>query len=234
MSNPPRPADDALAQRARRIKNSLADLNARIARLSLLLQLPLDTDAQVQLIVKRAHPLFRLHADQQTGTSTGVQHRQVNALEELRKHGLVSDIFGNRITRFAHHLEKVIGIPSQASALLTVLILRGPQTAGELRLNCERLHSFADISSVEAFLEEMAEREENPLVVQLPRAPGSRENRWMHLLCGEPDFDTPTRPTPDAAAGAVIEALTERVNTLEAELAALRSRFERFVAEIGG
>ncbi len=84
LPNPPHLADDALAQRARRIKNSLADLNARIARLSLLLQLPLDTDAQVQLIVKRAHPLFRLHADQQTGTSTGVQHRQVNALEELR------------------------------------------------------------------------------------------------------------------------------------------------------
>lgn len=84
MSNPPRPAEDALAQRARRIKNSLADLNARIARLSLLLQLPLDTEAQVQLIVERTHPLFRLHADQQTGTSTGVQHRQANALEELR------------------------------------------------------------------------------------------------------------------------------------------------------
>ena len=159
----------------------------------------------------------------------------VLALEELREHGLVSDIFGNRVTRFAHHLEKVIGIPSQASALLTVLILRGPQTAGELRLNAERLHKFADISSVEAFLDELACRPEGEmLVIEQPRLPGARENRWMHLLCGEPDFDTPTRPTPDAAAGAVIEALTERVNTLEAELAALRSRFERFVAEIGG
>ncbi len=84
MSNPPRPAEDALAQRARRIKNSLADLNARIARLSLLLQLPLDTEAQVQLIVERTHPLFRLHDARQSGAAAAGQHRQANALEELR------------------------------------------------------------------------------------------------------------------------------------------------------
>ena len=84
MSNPPRPADDALAQRARRIKNSLADLNARIARLSIFLQLPLDTEAQVQQIVERTHPLFRLHDGQQAGAAAGGQHRQRHALEELR------------------------------------------------------------------------------------------------------------------------------------------------------
>ncbi|MCX7252112.1 MAG: hypothetical protein NTX37_11585 [Burkholderiales bacterium] len=84
MSNPPRPADDALAQRARRIKNSLADLNARIARLSIFLQLPLDTEAQVQLIVERTHPLFQRHDAQQAGAAAGGQHRQGHALEELR------------------------------------------------------------------------------------------------------------------------------------------------------
>ena len=84
MSNPPRPADDALAQRARRIKNSLADLNARIARLSIFLQLPLDTEAQVQQIVERTHPLFRLHDGQQAGAAAGGQQRQRHALEELR------------------------------------------------------------------------------------------------------------------------------------------------------
>ena len=157
------------------------------------------------------------------------------AIDHLKECGLVHEVSGSRVVRFGHSLEKVFGIPTQASALLTVLLLRGPQTAGELRLNAERLHKFADISSVEAFLDELACRPEGEmLVIEQPRLPGARENRWMHLLCGEPDFDTPTRPTPDAAAGAVIEALTERVNTLEAELAALRSRFERFVAEIGG
>ena len=84
MSNPPRPADDALAQRAGRIKNSLADLNARIARLSIFLQLPLGTEAEVQLIIERAHPLFRLHDGQQASAAIGGQHRQAHALEELR------------------------------------------------------------------------------------------------------------------------------------------------------
>lgn len=84
MSNPPRPADDALAQRARRIKNSLADLNARIARLSIFLQLPLDTEAQLQQIVERTHPLFRLHDSQPAGAAAGSQQRQRQALEELR------------------------------------------------------------------------------------------------------------------------------------------------------
>ena len=84
MSNPPRLAEDALAQRARRIKNSLADLNARIARLSIFLQLPLDTETQVQQIVERTHPLFRLHDGQPAGAAAGGQHRQRHALEELR------------------------------------------------------------------------------------------------------------------------------------------------------
>ena len=84
LPTPPRLADDALAQRASRIKNSLADLNARIARLSIFLQLPLDTEAQVQLIVERTHPLFLRHDASQASTGTGDQHRQANALEELR------------------------------------------------------------------------------------------------------------------------------------------------------
>ena len=82
MSNPPRPADDALAQRARRIKNSLADLNARIARLSIFLQLPLDTEAQVQQIVERTHPLFRLHDGQPAGAAAGGQQRQRQPVQQ--------------------------------------------------------------------------------------------------------------------------------------------------------
>ena len=77
-------------------------------------------------------------------------------------------------------------IPSQAAALLTVLMLRGPQTPGELRGNSERLHDSPDLSAVEAFLQELAARPGGPLVVQLPRLPGARENRWAHLLSGAP------------------------------------------------
>lgn len=157
------------------------------------------------------------------------------AVDRLKEHQLVHEVSGSRVVRFAHNLEKQFGIPTQASALLTVLLLRGPQTAGELRLNCERLHKFADISSVEAFLDELACRPEGEmLVIELPRLPGARENRWMHLLGGEPLIDAPAHAAPVGSSGAVIEALTERVATLEAELVALRSRFEAFVAEIGG
>lgn len=145
----------------------------------------------------------------------------LQAIDNLKAAGLVREVSGSRVSRFEHQLEKTVGVPTQASALLTVLMLRGPQTAGELRLNCDRLHRFADISSVEAFLEELAGRPQ-PLVVELPRLPGARENRWMHLLSGEPAIDS-APPAVNAAAGADMEALKARVATLEAEVAELRA-----------
>src|SRR5690606_904960 len=108
----------------------------------------------------------------------------LQALEGLREQGLINEVTGNRVARFAHNASGGLGLPSQSIALLTLLMLRGPQTAAELRLHTERLHRFADVSSVEAFLDEMAAREP-PSVVKLPRAPGAREARWAHLLCGE-------------------------------------------------
>jgi hypothetical protein len=139
----------------------------------------------------------------------------LSALDQLLARRLVSAQAGGRVTRYAHHLGPVLGIPAQSEALLATLLLRGPQTAGELRSNAERLHRFADISTVEAFLEELAARAAGPLVRLLPRAPGAREPRWVHLLCGDP------------AVGAVGEAeiqpgLEARVAVLEAEVAALR------------
>lgn len=150
----------------------------------------------------------------------------LQALNRLKALELVSSVSGGRVARYAHHLEKVFGIPTQASALVTVLLLRGAQTAGELRLNCERLHKFADISSVEAFLEELATRPEGGLVVELPRLPGSRENRWTHLLSGTPDIEVTTARMPAVARGnsTEIDALTRRVEALEAEVASLRAR----------
>ena len=145
------------------------------------------------------------------------------ALDRLKDLGLVREVSGSRVSRFEHLFEKALGVPTQASALLTVLMLRGPQTAGELRLNCERLHRFADISSVEAFLEELAAKEEGALVVELPRLLGSRENRWMHLLSGQPVIEaTPVGRSP-AAGAQDIEELRARVSSLEAEVAELRA-----------
>ncbi|MFZ2269175.1 MAG: YceH family protein [Azonexus sp.] len=146
----------------------------------------------------------------------------VQAIDTLRELGLAYEMSGGRVARFAHKIEHTIGIPTQASALLCVLLLRGPQTAGELRLNCERLHKFADISSVEAFLAELAERSP-ALVVELPRLPGSRENRWAHLLSGEPVIESTPGRTAAAPAPQEIDELRSRVSALETEMEELRN-----------
>ncbi|MFT4266870.1 MAG: YceH family protein, partial [Xenophilus sp.] len=107
-----------------------------------------------------------------------------DVLERLRRRSLVDETSGGRALRYGHNADRVLRIPSQSLILLAVLMLRGPQTAGELRIASDRMHNFADISSVEAFLDEMAGRAAGALVVRLPRLPGARESRWAHLLSG--------------------------------------------------
>ncbi|MCW5637081.1 MAG: YceH family protein, partial [Rubrivivax sp.] len=107
------------------------------------------------------------------------------ALDGLKALALVFETSGSRVVKYEHNLPRALQVPGAAAALLAVLMLRGPQTAAELRLNCERLHRFADISSVEGFLEELAAKDP-PRTVKLARAPGEREARWAQLLTGEP------------------------------------------------
>ena len=161
------------------------------------------------------------------------------ALDNLRAHSLIVETSGGRASRYGHNIERVLHIPTQSTALLTMLMLRGPQTAGELRINCERLHKFADISSVEGFLVELAERVEGGLVVELPRQPGSRENRWAHLLSGTPvvtDTIAENTSISDHASNVSvgeIAALKANVTRLETELAELRALVEKLYRELG-
>src|SRR6266446_9608659 len=120
------------------------------------------------------------------------------SIDSLKSRNLVMETSGGRVARYSHNLERVLQVPSQSAAILTALMLRGPQTAGELRINCERLHSFADISAVQGFLDELAARPAGPLVVELARLPGSRENRWAHLLSGSPTIPLPAVQTGPA------------------------------------
>lgn len=161
------------------------------------------------------------------------------ALDSLRGLSLIVETSGGRASRYGHNIERVLHIPTQSTALLAMLMLRGPQTAGELRINCERLHKFADISSVESFLAELAERAAGGLVVELPRQPGSRENRWMHLLCGAPVIDesvsasaASATPAGDVTVGE-IAALKANVAKLEAEVSELRTMMDKLCAELG-
>ncbi|TXL64860.1 YceH family protein [Zeimonas arvi] len=148
------------------------------------------------------------------------------ALDTLRRHSLVIESSGSRTMRYSHNVKRVFGLPSQSVALLAMLALRGPQTAAELRGNCERLERFADISSVEGFLDEMAARPHGALVMLLPRQPGAREARWMHLLGGAPAPEMLAAGSPVAEPGRIAiadgQSLEARLSQLEREVAELR------------
>ena len=153
-------------------------------------------------------------------------------LEELRGRTLIMESYGasGRVLRYAHNFTKVYGLPGAAVDLLAVLVLRGPQTASELRANCERLHHFADASAVEGYLEELAGREAGALALKLPRQAGAREPRWVHLLCGEPAY-SPEMPGVGAPVAPVAaSALEERVARLEQEVAQLRATLAEWAA----
>lgn len=161
------------------------------------------------------------------------------ALDSLRSMSLIVETSGGRASHYGHNIERVLHIPTQSTALLTMLMLRGPQTAGELRINCDRLHKFADISSVESFLVELAERAQGSLVMELPRQPGARENRWTHLLSGAPVIEehisacaTLATPSSDVTVGE-IAALKANISKLEAEVSELRGLLSKLYIELG-
>jgi uncharacterized protein YceH (UPF0502 family) len=157
------------------------------------------------------------------------------AIDALKAHDWVIESSGARVTRYSHNIGRVLRIPDQSVALLSALMLRGPQTAAALRAATERLHRFADTSSVEAFLDELAGRPEasgGPLVALLPRRPGEREARWAHLLSGavQAIAEETAAAAPGRSAGAPddrIAALEAEVAQLRSEVAAIRERLER-------
>jgi hypothetical protein len=162
----------------------------------------------------------------------------IEALEALRELHLVFESSGSRVTRYEHNFQRAIGVPEQSAVLLGLLMLRGPQTAGELRLNTERWYKFLDIASVDAFLEELQDRADakgGPLVVKLARAPGAREQRWAHLVCGPVDptvFSVSGAPASGATEDDVIH-LTRRVATLEDALATLQDQMQNLHEQLG-
>jgi uncharacterized protein YceH (UPF0502 family) len=161
-----------------------------------------------------------------------------DAVIALKALNLVFEASGSRVTRYEHNAGRTLALPSQSIALLATLVLRGPQTVSELRSASERLHRFADLSSVEGFLDELAARPQEKggaLVVKLPRAPGAREPRWAHLLSGA--VDTSAMPvasdSADFVAASELVALKAHQSAMQAELAELRGLVERLYAELG-
>lgn len=146
----------------------------------------------------------------------------VRALDTLRfKQLTVISAEGGRVPKYRHILSEKLGLVPAELAVMCELLVRGPQTVGELRTRAERMHRFPDLAVVEDVLRELQEREQ-PLVTRLPRQPGRKESRYAHLLSGEPETATEEQaPSPEPARMRVM-AENERIQRLEEEVALLR------------
>lgn len=168
------------------------------------------------------------------------------ALHTLEDLGVTATVRDSRVAKFEHRARTVFQLRRDETAVLCLLLLRGPQTPGELRSRCERMYTFDGIDAVESTLarlssasatdsQESSAQPLRPLVAQLPRQPGSREARFAHLLGGPVETAAPIRTTPAAASprgGAEIRVaadVLDRIAKLEAEVAELRQALARLI-----
>lgn len=156
----------------------------------------------------------------------------MTAIDGLKEKQLATRITSSdsRVPRFRHIMPDALRLNQPQLATMAVLMLRGAQTVGEIRGRTGRMYEFESLQEVEETLQELAQREPRPMVVQLPRRPGEKEARWAHLLCGEPEVDmTETAEIVSGPRGSSrMEELEGRVAALEDELAALREAFQKF------
>lgn len=161
----------------------------------------------------------------------------VRALESLREKNLAYVFYGSesRVPKYKHVVPEVLHLTPPQVALMCVLMLRGPQTVGELRSRTGRLYEFKELAEVEATLEELIKTEPQPFVSRLPRQPGRKESRYAHLLAGRVAVEAlETAPRPEAATVEVraenerIARLEGEVETLRGEVASLREQFDAF------
>ena len=156
----------------------------------------------------------------------------LRALEALRELGLVSESYGasGRVIRYSQHFRKIYGVPGASVALLATLMLRGAQSVSELRANTERIHHFIDASTVEGFLDEMAEWSAGALTVKLPKQPGSSVHRWAHLVCGELALELSVAAEKECKSPP-LNALEERVFQLESDVTELRAMLAQLMQD---
>ena len=145
-----------------------------------------------------------------------------DAIERLRAKQLAFLITGSgRVTKYSQRISETFNLGRRELAVLGVLLLRGPQTLGEIKDRSERMHAFGDLSETERVLEKLAEWPTGPLVIKLPRQPGQKEARYAHLLSGEPADVTPL-PAPPTK----IEQLEQELQQLRSDFEDLKRRFE--------
>ena len=157
----------------------------------------------------------------------------IEALERLRKDVLAWRSDGARVERWSQSISRRLELDAPSKALLTLLMLRGPQTPGQLRARSGRLHGFAGLAEVEATLREMASGDA-PLAVELARRPGTKESRWGHLLGAAPEETAvPAAAAPPAARPAPGPGLGERLAAVERRVEELAGELRRLREELG-
>lgn len=151
----------------------------------------------------------------------------VRGLDELKEKGLARKVHesGSRVPKYRHALRETVELSEPEVAILCGLMLRGPQTGGELRGRSERMYGFGRLEEVEETLQGLMEREQ-PLVIKLPRQAGRKEQRYMHLLSGLPEIRTEDVTLPPEAATVQVRADNERIDRLEQEVGELRRDLE--------
>ena len=151
----------------------------------------------------------------------------VRGLDDLRKKGLSEKILkaDSRVPKYQHLFMSKFNLSRSQTAVLCELMLRGPQTGGEIRNRADRMSKFQDLDEVEKILSGLMEGDV-PMAVKFPRQPGQKERRYMHLLSGEPEIKEHEQPAGDESATIKVRAENERIRKLEDELALLRNEFD--------
>lgn len=153
----------------------------------------------------------------------------LDGLQRKRLVGVVSGA-GSRVEKYRHAVAEALTLGEPELAVLAVLLLRGPQTVGEIRGRTGRLHAFASLDVVQAVLNKLEERDD-PLVAVLPTQAGQKEPRYMHLLAGEPDLSAWAQPAPTVGDAGRLEHLEQEVAQLKEDLQALSEAFAAFRAQ---
>jgi uncharacterized protein len=159
------------------------------------------------------------------------------AIDGLKRAHLVIESYGSRVARIEHNAMRGLGLLDRgALAIIGILMLRGPQTVGEIRINTDRMHRFADIAAIERLLESLGEYATRPLVIRLNRQPGSREARYAHLLAGPVALEAGVAGTPHSGIAEVstaeVVALRSTLAQMRTELDALQSMVQRLYQEL--
>ncbi|MGB3608785.1 MAG: YceH family protein [Cellvibrio sp.] len=204
-----------------------------------------DTEARVlgalmekQLATPDAYPLtvnsLVLACNQKTSRDpiTNLDAGEVQrCLSQLQDRKLVEVDYGSRANRYDQRLTRVLGLDNATQAILNVIMLRGPQTLAELFTRTQRMFDFSSLDNLQEKLDQLCAKT-HPVILRIPRQPGQREDRYMHLLCGQPDVAAMTTAGSSTRKAASSE-LEERVEQLEAQVQQLQTLVERLLSVSG-